>query len=33
MWLIDMVAKLFTQKAGPDSYFFLTTQLIRGFLH
>ena len=28
-----MIAKLLTQKAGPDSYFFLTTQLIRLLLH
>ncbi len=30
MWLIYMVAKLLTQKAEPDSYFYLTIQL---FLH
>jgi hypothetical protein len=30
MWLIYMVAKLLTQKAEPDPYFFLTIEL---FLH
>jgi len=28
MWLIYMVAKLFTQMAGPDPYFFLTIELV-----
>jgi hypothetical protein len=33
MWLIDMVAKLLMQKAGPDPNYLLTIQLIRLFLH
>jgi len=33
MRLIYMIAILLIQKAGPDPYFFLTTQLIRVFLH
>jgi len=32
MWLIYMVAKLLTQKAGPEPYFFLTIQLNRLFV-